>query len=111
MKVFEILKVAEANKEGFTVEVETLKHVTAGIVVAYLETQNSFDSEGLKRCIEHAAKHEGYIGGWLNEENGKYYFDSVRIFPVDQLKEAIGFGRANEQVSIFDLTNIKEIRL
>ena len=111
MKVFEILKVAEANKEGFTVEVETLKHVTAGIVVAYLETQNSFDSEGLKRCLEHATKHEGYIGGWLNEENGKYYFDSVRIFPNDQLKEATEFGRANEQISIFDLTNIKEIRL
>lgn len=111
MKVFEILKVAEANHEGFTIELETLKHVTDGIVVAYLETQNSFDSEGLKRCIEHAAKHDGYIGGWLNEENGRYYFDSVRIFPVDQLKEAIAFGKANEQISIFDLTNIKEIRL
>lgn len=111
MKVFEILKVAEANKEGFTVEVETLKHVTAGIVVAYLETQNSFDSEGLKRCLEHATKHEGYIGGWLDEESGKYYFDSVRVFPNDQLTEATEFGRANKQISIFDLTNIKEIRL
>lgn len=105
------MKVAEANKEGFTIEVETLKHVTDGIVVAYLETQNSFDSEGLKRCIEHATQHDGYIGGWLNEDNGKYYFDSVKIFPVTQLNEAIEFGKENEQISIFDLTNLREIRL
>ncbi len=111
MKYFEILKVAEANQEGFTIEVETLKHVTSGIVVAYLETQDSFDSEGLKRCIKHAQQHDGYIGGWLNEDNGKYYFDSVRIFPNSQLKEAIEFGRKNKQISIFDLTNLREIRL
>lgn len=111
MRIFEILKVAEANKDGFTVELESLKHVTQGIVVAYLETQNSFDSEGLKKCLEHAEKHDKHIGGWLNEDNGKYYFDSVKIFPVQQLKEAIEFGKANKQISIFDLTNLREIRL
>ncbi len=111
MKVFEILKVAKANQAGFTIEVETLKHVTEGIVVAYLETQNSFETEGLKRCLSHALKHDGYLGGWLNEDNGKFYFDSVKIFPVTQLKEAIEFGRKNKQISIFDLTNLREIRL
>lgn len=111
MKIFEILKVAEANKEGFTVELESLEHVTDGIVVAYLETQNSFGKEGLKKCLEHAEKHGKHIGGWLNKGNRKYYFDSVRIFPVDQLKEAIEFGKANKQISIFDLTFAREIRL
>jgi fructokinase len=67
-------------------------------VVAYLETQDSFGTEGLKRCIKHAIGHDGYIGGWLNEDNGKFYFDSVKIFPVSQQKEAIEFGRANKQI-------------
>jgi hypothetical protein len=111
MKVFEIMKIAEANKEGFTIELKNLKHVTNGICVAYKETQNSFDSEGLKQCVEHAERHHGYIGGWFNDDNGKFYFDSVRIFPVTELDEAIRFGKANEQISIFDLTNLREIRL
>lgn len=111
MKVFEIMKIAEANQDGFTIEIEKLNHVSEGIVVAYKATQNSFDSEGLKRCIEHAQKHAGFIGGWMDGESGKYYFDSVKIFPNSQLNEAIEFGKLNEQIAIFDLTNFKEIRL
>lgn len=108
MKVFELMKVAKANKKGFTVELESLEHVTEGIVVAYLETQDSFNEEGLKKCLEHAKKHDKHIGGW---RNGKYYFDSVKIFPVENLEEAIKFGKDNKQISIFDLTNTREIRL
>lgn len=104
-----IKKVAEANKEGFTIEIETLKAVTTGIVVAYRETQNSFDDEGLKKCVNHALSNDKKVGGWFNEENGRFYYDSVRTFK--SLEEAIKFGKENEQIAIFDLDNLKEIRL
>lgn len=105
----EILKLAEANKEGFTIELENLNHVTSGIVVAYKETQNSFGIEGLIKCINHALNHDKKIGGWFNTENGKYYFDSCKTFT--DLNEAIKFGKENGQIAIFDLDNLREIRL
>lgn len=104
-----IKKVAEANKDGFTIEVETLNHVTSGIVVAYKETQNSFDDEGLRKCVDHALRHDKKVGGWFNEDNGRFYYDSVKVF--ESLEEAIKFGRENEQIAIFDIDNLKEIRL
>ena len=64
-----ILKIADANPDGFTVDLTTLKKVTKGISVAYLETQDSFGEEGLKRVLNHALMHEKKVGGWLNEEN------------------------------------------
>lgn len=48
-----IVKIAEANPDGFTVDLTTLKKVTKGISVAYLETQDSFGEEGLKRVLNH----------------------------------------------------------
>lgn len=105
----EIKKIAEANKDGFTIEIETLKHVTTGIVVAYKETQNSYGDEGLKRCIEHALQHEKIVGGWFNYQNKRYYFDSCKTFTDEA--EAIKFGRENGQIAIFDLDNLREIRL
>ncbi len=46
--VFKILEIAETHKDGFTVLLNNLTHVAKGISVAYAETQNSFDKEGLK---------------------------------------------------------------
>lgn len=74
-----ILKIADANPDGFTVDLTTLKKVTKGISVAYLETQDCFGEEGLKRVLNHALMHEKKVGGWLNEENNQFYFDSIRI--------------------------------
>ena len=37
-----ILEIAGKNPDGFTVDLTTLKKVTKGISVAYLETQDSF---------------------------------------------------------------------
>jgi fructokinase len=109
--ITEILKLARANKEGFTIFLIDLSPVTEGIAVAYAETQNSHDSESLERCIEHAKQHEGVIGGWFDRKSKKYYFDSIKIFKTDQLAEAMVFGRKNRQIAIFDLTNLREIRL
>lgn len=99
------------NPDGFTINIETFKPIRFGIAVAYLETQDSFGLEGLKKVIEHAIDHNKIVGGWLNEENGFYYFDSVKIFRNTELKKAIEFAEQNEQLAIFDLTNLKAIRI
>lgn len=104
-----ILKIAKANPTGFTVDLTTLKKVTKGISVAYLETQDSFGEEGLERVLNHALVHEKKVGGWLNEENEQFYFDSVRIFT--NLEEAKKFGRENKQIAIFDIKKLELIKL
>ena len=40
-----IQEIARQNPEGFTVDLTTLKKVTKGISVAYLETQDSFGED------------------------------------------------------------------
>ena len=104
-----ILEIANANPEGFTVDLTTLKKVTKGISVAYFDTQDSFGEEGLKRVLNHALAHEKKVGGWLNEENDQFYFDSIRIFT--DLEEAKRFGRENKQIAIFDLKELRLIKL
>ena len=104
-----ILAIAKENPDGFTVDLTTLKKITKGISVAYLETQDSFGEEGLKRVLNHALVHEKKIGGWLNEENGMFYFDSIRIFT--NLEEAKRFGRENNQIAIFDISHLRLIKL
>lgn len=104
-----ILKIAEANPDGFTVDLTTLKKVTKGISVAYIDTQDSFGEEGLKRVLNHALMHEKKVGGWLNEENQAFYFDSVKIFT--DLEKAKQFGRENKQIAIFDIGQMRLIKL
>jgi len=53
--------------------------------------------------------HEKKVGGWLNEENEQFYFDSVRIFT--NLEEAKQFGRENKQIAIFDIKKLELIKL
>lgn len=108
---FKILKFAETHKDGFTIELESLSPVVEGIAVAYAETQNCHDDDGLKRCIEHALTHGRVIGGWLDLESNVFYYDSVKIFPDDRLDDAIEFGKQNGQLAIFWLTMQREIRL
>lgn len=104
-----IVEIARMNPDGFTVDLTTLKKVTKGISVAYLETQDSFDEEGLNRVLSHALAHDKKVGGWLNEENGKFYYDSIRIFT--DLEKAKSFGRENNQIAIFNLTTLELIKL
>lgn len=104
-----IQKIAEQNPEGFTVDLTTLKRITKGISVAYIETQDSFGIEGLERVINHALGHDRKVGGWMNEDDGQYYYDSIRIFT--NLEEAKRFGKENKQIAIFDLTNLRLIKL
>lgn len=104
-----LIEIAEANPDGFTVRLPELSRVTKGYVSAYLETQNCFNIEGLKKALEHALKHDNVVGGWLNEENQRFYFDSCKVM-YDET-EAIEFGKQNQQIAIFDLTNLRVIEL
>ena len=99
------------NPDGFTINLETMKPLKYGIIVAYKETQNSFGKQQLQNVINHALKHEKIVGGWLNSDKGLFYFDSVKVFKNSEFKEAIKFAIENEQMAIFDLTNLNEIKI
>ena len=107
--ISQILAIAKSNPEGFTITLPSLDKVDSGIVAAYLETQDSFDVSGLQKVVDHALIHDKTIGGWYNEDNEKFFFDSVKVF--EDLNEAIRFGKENEQIAVYDLTNRTLIKL
>ena len=107
--VDKVWEYSKKNPDGFTIEIQTFTPLTKGFAVSYKETQNSFEKDGLRRVISHALKHNNIVGGWLNSQNGYYYFDSVKLFEDAELDEAIRFAKENEQIAIYDLTNQKEI--
>lgn len=102
---------AKNNPDGFTLNIKTMRPVKFGICVAFLETQNSFGRESLRKVVKHALENEGVIGGWMNDGDGNFYFDSVRIFKNSELEQALKMAVQNQQIAIFDLTNLREIRL
>lgn len=104
-----IQEIAEANPFGFTIKLPSLEFITDGYSVAFEETQNSFDVDGLVKVINHAKQNGNVIGGWLDEETNLYYFDSCMILTDES--EAIEFAKQNKQIAIFDLTNLKVIRV
>ena len=67
--------------DGFTLDLNTMRQPTEGLMVSYKETQNSFDRKSLPAVIKHARAHENLVGGWYNAEEDKYYFDSTLSFP------------------------------
>lgn len=103
--------IAMANKEGFTVDAANLQPVTSGYAVAVADTQNSFGLDGLANVVKYVSEHPeiNAFGGWYNEDNNQFYFDATVI--VDDLQTAKDLGRYNNQIAIFDLANMKEIKL
>ena len=106
-----IAAIAAANPAGFTVNAQTFEPITSGYAVAVLDTQNSFNAEGAARVMEYVNNHPevNAVGGWYNSENGRFYYDATII--VNDLATAIELGKANQQIAIFDLNNLEEIRL
>ena len=113
-----IVAFAALNSEGFTVNAATLQPVTTGFAVALKRTQNSFGAEGLAKVanvieeLQASGNLNGRtlaFGGWYDSESGLYYYDATVIF--QDRAEAIEAGRANEQIAIFDLGKLEEIRL
>lgn len=103
--------IAMNNKDGYTVNAETLNPVTSGYAVAVADTQNSFGFEGLVNVVKYVSEHPevNAFGGWYNSENNMYYYDATVI--VNDLEAAKELGRVNKQIAIFDLANLEEIRL
>lgn len=104
--------IAAANPDGFTYDTVTNQMQTTGYAVALAETQNSHGAEGLARVIElieSGTTRAEYVGGWLDQERGLYYYDATVV--VDNLAEAIELGRVNGQLAIFHLDTMEEIRL
>jgi len=52
----------------------------------------------------------GYIGGWYNEEDNKFYLDNTVIFQ-GSLSEALDFAREQNQKAIFHFKTGKTISL
>lgn len=106
-----LANIALVNPDGYTVDARTLQPVTSGYAVAVAATQNSFGPEGLARVIRYVQDHPeiNAYGGWYNSDNGQYYYDAIII--VDDLAQAIELGRVHKQIAIFDIANLKEIRL
>ena len=109
---FEMLQtVAATFPGGFTCDKNTFQPITKGFAVAVAETQNSFDNVGAARVAAYVCAHEeiNAVGGWFNTDNKKYYYDAIII--CDTLEDAITLGRKNNQIAIFNLNTLEEIRL
>ena len=113
-----VAAIAAINPDGFTVNAATLQPVTSGYAVALKRTQNSFGAEGLAKVanviedLQASGNLNGRIlafGGWYDSESGLFYYDATVIY--QEREKAIEAGRANEQIAIFDLSNLEEIRL
>lgn len=113
-----VAAIAAMSPEGFTVDAANLQPVTTGFAVAMKQTQNSFGAEGLAKVanvieeLQASGNLDGRtlaFGGWHDSESGLYYYDATVIF--QDRAEAIEAGRANDQIAIFDLANLEEIRL
>ena len=102
---------SQTHPDGFTLNISTWEVPEKGIAVAYSATQDRHDRADLDYVVSHARSHGGYVGGWLDTESGRYYFDSVRIFPEDSLAQASKFGRENEQLAIYIISSGEEVRL
>lgn len=100
---------SQSHPDGFTLDIRTMTEPTEGIAVSYAETQNSHSRDQLDKVVSHALCHDGYVGGWLNTENGLYYFDSTKLFPEDSLSAAIQFGQENGQYSVLIHSTYTEI--
>lgn len=116
--IAKVAAIAALNPSGFTVDAATLQPVTAGYAVAMKQTQNSFGTEGLAKVantieeLQDSGNLNGRIlafGGWYDSESGLFYYDATVIY--QDREKAIEAGRANEQIAIFDLSNLEEIRL
>ena len=91
----------QMNPEGFTLDLNTMRQPTQGLMVSYKETQNCFDEKGILKVLKHAHSHYNIVGGWYDPEKGDYYFDSNKPFAEDSLAAALAFARENGQHTVY----------
>lgn len=109
--VKKLAAIATLNPAGYTVDANTLQPLSHGYCVAVAATQNSFGPEGLRKVVEYVQGHgnANAFGGWYDTESGLYYYDATVV--CEDLGEAIEMARTNEQLAIFCLDTMKEIRI
>ena len=98
----------EGNEEteGFVVAEAKLTEIALPQKELTRDTVRKF-AQNLKRLSD-ATERDIKAGGWFNEDDGKYYLDGPVIY--DTLEEALYAGDAGEQLAIFDLKNVREIK-
>ena len=102
---------SRSRPDGFTLDIRTMTEPTQGIAVSYAATQHSHLREQLDTVVRHALQHDGYVGGWYDSIQGKYCFDSTRLFPENKLSDALQFAKDNGQFSVYILSTSTEIPL
>jgi len=106
-----VFKIAQNNPSGFTIDSE-LNPITNGYAVATKHTQNSFGLSGCAHAVAIAFYQQlerfDAVGGWLNAQNGQYYFDAVKVFKTEA--EANQYAIENNQIAYYDLSNGREIK-
>ena len=91
--------------------------ITSGYMCAKAENEMIISEEltcnhilgYMARYAADLQKDNANLGAWYNSEDGKTYLDTSYRF--ETLEEAIAFGKANNQLAIFDLNTSTEIRL
>ena len=98
----------EGNEEteGFVVAETKLTEIALPQKELTRDTVRKF-AQNLKRLSD-ATERDIKAGGWFNEDDGKYYLDGPVIY--DTLEEALYAGDAGDQLAIFDLKNVREIK-
>ena len=93
------------------------RYITSGYMCAKAENEMIISEELTVNHIlsymnKYAAdlqKSNANLGAWYNTEDGKTYLDTSYRF--ETLEEAIAFGKANNQLAVFDLNTFTEVRL
>jgi len=101
----------QSHPDGFTLDLRTMTAPREGIAVSYAATQGSHSRSQAAGVVGHALQHDGYVGGWIDGQQGLYYFDSTRLFAEDSLGAAIRFGKENGQQAAFILSTHTNIPL
>ena len=113
-----LLDFIKQNPEGFTVDPTTLESPSSGFAVAPVKAleivldQNKMDEDVARQFAKNVADLAKQIdkpvfaGGWLNQDNGKYYLDATVVF--DTIEDALYTAEASQQEAIFDLGTFNE---
>ena len=113
-----LLDFIKQNPEGFTVDPITLESPSSGFAVAPVKAleivldQNKMteaDARQFAKNVADLAKQIDkpvFAGGWLNQDNGKYYLDATVVF--DTIGDALYTAEASQQEAIFDLGTFNE---
>ena len=114
-----LIDVIKNNPDGFTVKIDGSPPPKTGFVVAPIKAaENIIESDSLNEetiqefvrtllATAEATGKEVYAGGWLNQDNNKYYLDAVQIY--DSLDTALYVADSGAQLAIFDIGEFNEI--